>query len=84
MRDIKDLILKLTGIKDPKEDKDVVVGVIKDVCGAVLDVKSIDFSNDSLKLNVSGVEKNTVFMYQQKILELLKVRLPDRKINRIN
>lgn len=84
MRDIKDLILKLTGIKDPKEDKDVVVNIIKSVCGVGLDVKNIDFYNDSLKLNVSGVEKNTIFMYQQKILELLKERIADRKINRIN
>lgn len=84
MKDIKDLISKLTGIKDPKENKDAVIKTLKEVCGIVVDPKNIIFSGDFLKLNLSGPEKNAIFMSQQKILELLKERITDRKIKRIN
>ncbi len=84
MKDIKELISKLTGIRDPKENKDIVIKILKDVCGIDIIAKNIDFSNDSLKLNISGPEKNAIFMSQQKILTLLQERITDRKITRIN
>jgi hypothetical protein len=84
MKDIKELISKLTGIRDPKENKDIVIKILKDVCGIDIIAKNIDFSNDSLKLNISGPEKNAIFMSQQKILTLLQERINDRKITRIN
>lgn len=84
MRDIKELISKLTGIKDPKENKDIVTKVLKDICGVDINPKNIDFSGDSLKLNISGPEKNVVFMSQQKVLALLQEKITDRKITRIN
>jgi hypothetical protein len=84
MKDISELISKLTGIRDPKENKDIVIKILKDVCGIDIIAKNIDFSNDSLKLNISGPEKNAIFMSQQKILTLLQERIADRKITRIN
>lgn len=84
MKDIKDLISKLTGIKDPKENKDVVINTIKSICGLEISPKNIDFSGDSLKLSLSGTEKNTIFMFQQKILSILQEKITDRKITRIN
>jgi hypothetical protein len=84
MKDIKELISKLTGIRDPKENKDIVIKILKDVCGIDIIAKNIDFSNNSLKLNISGPEKNAIFMSQQKILTLLQERITDRKITRIN
>lgn len=84
MRDIKELISKLTGIKDPKENKDAVIKILKDICGIEISPKNINFSGDSLKLNISGPEKNAVFMSQQKILSLLQEKITDRKIKRIN
>ncbi len=84
MRDIKELISKLTGIRDPKENKDIVIKILKDVCGIDINPKKIDFSNDTLKLNISGPEKNAIFMSQQKILALLQERITDRKITRIS
>ncbi|MEI6490545.1 MAG: hypothetical protein WCO16_02155 [bacterium] len=84
MKDIKELISKLTGIRDPKENKDIVIKILKDVCGIDIIAKNIDFSNDSLKLNISGPEKNAIFISQQKILTLLQERITDRKITRIN
>lgn len=84
MKDISELISKLTGIRDPKENKDIVIKILKDVCGIDIIAKNIDFSNDSLKLNISGPEKNSIFMSQQKILTLLQERITDRKITRIN
>jgi len=84
MKDISELISKLTGIRDPKENKDIVIKILKDVCGIDIIAKNIDFSNDSLKLNISGPEKNAIFMSQQKILTLLQERITDRKITRIN
>ena len=84
MKDIKDLILKLTGIKDPIENKNIIISVIKSVCGVEILAKNIDFSGDTLKLNISGPEKNAIFMFQQKILDLLKEKITDRKIIRIS
>jgi hypothetical protein len=84
MKDISELISKLTGIRDPKENKDIVIKVLKDVCGIEVSPKNIDFSGDSLKLNISGPEKNSIFMSQQKILTLLQEKITDRKITRIN
>ena len=84
MKDISELISKLTGIRDPKENKDIVIKILKDVCGIDIIAKNIDFSNDSLKLNISGPEKNAIFISQQKILTLLQERITDRKITRIN
>ncbi len=84
MRDIKDLISKLTGIRDPKENKDIIISVIKSVCGIEISPKNIDFSGESLKLNISGPEKNSIFMFQQKILSLLQEKITDRKITRIS
>ena len=84
MRDIKDLISKITGIRDPKENKSIIIETIKEVCSIEVGPKNIDFSGDTLKLNVSGPERNSIFMFQQKILTLLKDRITDRKINRIS
>lgn len=84
MKDISELISKLTGIKDPKENKDIVIKIMKDVCGIEISPKNIDFSGESLKLNISGPEKNAIFMSQQKILALLQERITDRKVTRIN
>ncbi|MEI8061833.1 MAG: hypothetical protein WCG97_00860 [bacterium] len=82
MKDIKELISKIIGIKNPQEDKDFVVSTIKEVCGFIIDSKKIDFSKDSIKLNISSPERNTVFMNQAKILMILSEKLKDRQIKR--
>ena len=83
MKDIRDLILKISGIPDPRKDKQIIADAVKEFCGFDIDLKKIDFSNDTLKLNISSIEKNSVFMYQQKILERIRGKTKERIIKRI-
>jgi len=83
MRDIKDLILKMTGVKDPNDDKKVIAETIQSFCGFLVPHKNIDLAGEIIKLNVSGPEKNSVFMMQGKIIAELQIKIKDRKIVRI-
>lgn len=83
MRDIKDLILKMTGIKDPNEDKQIISDTIKSHCGFSIVHKNIDLAGEIIKLNISGPEKNAIFMMQGKIIKDLQEKIKDRKIIRI-
>lgn len=84
MKDIKDIISSLKNIHDPKNDKEIVNVLIKEVCGFDIDQKNIDFVGDSLKLKISSPEKNVIFMSQDKILKTVNEKLKDRGIKRIN
>lgn len=83
MKDISEIITDLKKIHDPRKDKEVIVNIIKDTSGVFINQKDIDFVGDFLKLNIKGVEKNTIFMYQNKILILIKEKIKDRIIKRI-
>lgn len=83
MKDIKDLISKITGAKDPNEDKKVISDTVKKFCGFEVTYKNIDLLGDMIKLNLPGPEKNTIFMLQDKIITEIQEKIKDRKIVRI-
>ena len=83
MKDISELISKLTGLKDPKENKEIIKAILKNTCGVEIKPENISLSDGVLKLNISSVEKNAIFLSQEKILKLLQEEIKDQKITRI-
>jgi hypothetical protein len=84
MKDIKDLLNRLPGFREPQKDKKIVAEAIKKHCGFEIDTKKIDFTNKTLRLNISHTEKSLIFMNQSKIIADLKIQIPDRGIEKIN
>ncbi len=58
-----------------KLEKDVVVSIVRDVGKVNLKEKDFEIKNFVIKLSVSPVIKNEIFMRKQKILIALKIAL---------
>jgi DNA topoisomerase VI subunit A len=83
MKNIKDLISLVPSFREPQKDKIIVAEEVRKRCGFEIETKNIDFSNKTLRLNISHVEKSSIFMKQAEILKILKEKLPDRGIEKI-
>lgn len=91
MKNIKDLLDSVPNFKEPQKDKKIVADIIENVCGLQIETKKIDFisgsnknsSGDSLRLNISHIEKTVIFMNQSAILAQIKAKVPNRKIGKI-
>ncbi len=83
MKNIKDLISLVPGFREPQKDKIIVAEEVQKHCGFEIETKNIDFSNKTLRLNISHVEKSAIFMKQGEIIKILREKLPDRQIEKI-
>jgi len=83
MKNINDLLGDFKNLKDPKDDKVIIQKILKEVGGLDIPLEKIKFAERTLKLNVSGPERTSLFMKQQRLLEEFKKALPSRPIEKI-
>lgn len=83
MKIIKDLMFLVPGFKEPQKDKIIVAEEVQKHCGFEIETRNIDFSNKSLRLNISHVEKSAIFMKRSEILKSLREKIPNRGIEKI-
>lgn len=65
---------KSLGLKD-KQSKDLVIEVIKDVCGVSLTSKQVVSKGSEFVCNVTGSQKAVLFLNKEKVIEEVQKRL---------
>lgn len=84
MINIGDLLGSYSKIKNPLDDKKVVVDVLKNTFGLDIEVNQVFFRKNILILKVNSVQKNFLYIRMSKLLEIIKESVPDRTINTVN
>ena len=71
-----------SAIKEIKRRTDITE-IIKTESGVVIPIENISFVAKSIKLKLSSIEKNQVFIKKQKIISSIKTKLPNLNIDDI-
>lgn len=69
---------KTLGLKE-RESKDLVIDVVKNICGFTLSPKQIVSKDGEITCNVTGSQKAVLFLYKSKVIEEIKKMLDDPK-----
>jgi hypothetical protein len=75
MKNLSDLLSHFKLIPDPKREKDLILKVILDVTGVELNLDSVEYSNQIVKISCHPIIKSKLFMYKDKILNSLNNEL---------
>jgi len=69
---LSSLLEKFRHLKNPREERERLVGLINKCLGFEIPFESVDIKKDILHINVSGYIKTEIFMKKEAILDILK------------
>ena len=76
MFEIKDLLGRFSKLLETGEgSKQLVIDVIKDITGILIETKNIKIKNGTIFLNIKPIYKNEIFLKKEKIFSKLKETL---------
>jgi hypothetical protein len=84
MINIGDLLGAYSKIKNPLDDKRVIVDIIEKNFNLKIEENQVFFRKNLLILKVNSVQKNYLHIRRDVLLKAVKESVPDRFINNIN
>lgn len=83
MKNIGDFLSKFKIIRNPAENRGVVVSVIKEVTGLSISADNIKIQKGSIFLQIHPAQKNIIYIKKEELLVKVQAALPDLFISSI-
>lgn len=83
MFNLSSLLEKFKYLKDPKENKTIVIRIVSEIAGVTIIEREISMQKNTIYLGASALAKSRIFMNKESILQKITEELPDLYIKEI-
>lgn len=83
MRNIGDFLSKFKIIRNPAENRQVIVSVIKEVTGLSISPDTVKIQKRSVFLQIHPAQKNIIYIKKEELLTKIQATLPDLHISSV-
>lgn len=80
MKNIGDFLSKFKIIRNPKQNREVITHIIKEVTSIELDDSCVQIKNKIVFIHAHPAIKSAIFIKKDKIISLIKEKLPDIQV----
>lgn len=79
MKTLADLLQKFKALRDPAEDKTIIAGVIKSLCGIDIPHNALTLKDNKIYIKTHPALRNVLYIKKKDLLIRIQESLPDQQ-----